>query len=130
MEILFLDDCPLRAMKFRREVPYAKVVTTAQACIEQLSQQTWHAIFLDHDLNGDSYQDPTEENCGTTVASWICQNKPSIDHIIVHSLNQQERENMVNMLRKENYNVINCSFLKLIERIPSLIKAISKEHHE
>ena len=130
MEILFLDDCPKRTKHFRSEVPNAITVSTADDCIAKLQQQQWHAVFLDHDLDGGSYQDPTEANCGTAVAKWICQNKPKINHIIVHSLNELERENMVNMLRLQHYNVINCSFLRLSKNIQSLIKAISKEHHE
>lgn len=127
MEILFLDDCPLRAMKFRREFPNATIVTTAQACIEQLSKQAWDTVFLDHDLNGDSYQDPTEENCGTTVANWINTNKPTIATVIVHSLNEIERGKMVETIRAAHYNVMNCSFLRLMQHIDSIKKVLNYE---
>lgn len=124
MNILFLDDCPYRAKKFKAEFPTAKVVTTAKECIDELQAHSWDAVFLDHDLNGSHYQDPTEENCGTTVAVWICDNKPQIDRVVVHSLNEIERGKMVEMLRKEAYYVINCSFLRLLSQVDSIRKEI------
>ena len=91
MKCLVLDDDAMRHRLFGRNFTAHEMtyVFTAEAAIEALQQNTYDAIFLDHDLGDRVYVDSHgPEKTGYTVAKWIAEHpnrKPA--QIYVHSLN-------------------------------------------
>lgn len=62
MNILFLDDDPIRRKRFLSENPTAYVVATAEACIDLLQPpNAWDLVSLDHDLSGEHWADPARK---------------------------------------------------------------------
>lgn len=108
--ILFLDDCPNRCKSFRSNFPSATIVNDAESCIEELKNQFWDNVFLDHDLGGTTYQDMNDKNSGSEVVRWVVENKPKVGVFVCHSLNGPARENMVMALRSAGYEVANIPF--------------------
>ena len=95
MNILFLDDNPVRTASFRQAVPYATTVETAADCIKQIKAEQWDWILLDHDLGGEEFADSSRADTGMEVVRYLVEHKPEkIPQIIVHSLNSLARERM------------------------------------
>jgi len=110
MDILFLDDDPERTRSFQSIVPYADCVKTAEECIETLqSNDRWDIVFLDHDLGGEVYVDSNKPDCGMEVVRWICNTKPDIDRVIVHTMNPPAALRMEMALKFSGY---------IVDRIP------------
>lgn len=90
MKILVLDDMDTRHEIFKKIVTESDELTlvkTAAETIEQLKNQTWDMVFLDHDLGGQTFVESGEET-GYQVAEWLSQNpdyKPKM--IFIHSMN-------------------------------------------
>jgi CheY-like chemotaxis protein len=105
MNILFLDDNPVRCEMFQSEVPSAIIVETAQECIEKLSLEgnRWDYVLLDHDLGGEIHVDSAKKNTGMEVVRWLSKNFPIINHIIIHSHNVPAAKLMENALQKMGY---------------------------
>lgn len=114
MNILFLDDDLSRCRKFRRFVPSATVVHTAEDCINKLSE-SWDFVLLDHDLGGEVFVPECNSNTGSEVVRWVGLNKPDVGRFIVHSLNAPARVNMYSSLRSFGYNVREIPFILLID---------------
>lgn len=115
---IFLDDCPYRTVRFKSRLPDAICVTTAQECIEAIEREKEiRHLLLDHDLGGEVYVDSNREDCGMEVVRWLVtnsrENLAKIDTIIVHSMNEPARKNMVYDLRTATYNVLEIPFSSL-----------------
>lgn len=109
MNILFLDDDPKRADKFLKDNPEATWVDTASRCKTSLLENDWDAVYLDHDLGGKVYVDPSEENTGSEVVRFIVANQeqlPKHMNFIVHSLNFNASLNMIKELRNIGYTAL------------------------
>lgn len=109
MKILFLDDSMVRQHKrFQKKGDDDLCqVWTASECIQALANYEWFdLVSLDHDLNGEPYQNPKEQNCGTTVAKFIAEQKPEIREIVIHSMNHIQAPKMVDMLKKAGYKKV------------------------
>ena len=95
-------------------MPFAKIVKCADDCIDQLERGgPWDILFLDHDLDGEAYVDPSEPNTGSEVVRWIVKNKPVIGEIIIHTHNEGASVNMAKDLYMANYKVARKRFLSL-----------------
>lgn len=74
MKLLFLDDrtkrihSALRKYSDRFDVT---IVTNVKECLRYLSNEDWDEVRLDHDLNGDDFQDPTSILSGMEVVRYI-----------------------------------------------------------
>lgn len=127
MNILFLDDNLERTKSFKGQVPSAVTVETAQECIDELKKDTkWDYVLLDHDLGGEVFVQTDREDCGMEVVRWIVSNKPSIDHVVVHSLNHVAAKEMKLSLEEVGYEVIPLPFI-LFNPSQSNIYAILSE---
>ena len=115
MNILILEDSKSRQKDFKRNLPCATIVETADACIKELNEatETWDWVFLDHDLGGNIFVDTYEKNTGSEVVRWICANKPKIKQLIVHSLNDEAAYGMVRDLTGAEYSAKHVPFLCL-----------------
>lgn len=117
MRILFLDDCPDRRKKFRREYPMATLTETAEGMIELLKglEEPADIVFLDHDLGGEVYVDPDREDCGMEVVRWVEKNRPPVAKFVVHTHNDKVNSEMAGRLRAAGYHVEKTPFWKLIQ---------------
>jgi hypothetical protein len=114
MNVLFLDDNPVRNKMFRDEVPSAQVVETAQDCIAILQSlvggDEWDYLFLDHDLGGEVHVESGREDCGMEVVRWMMENKPAVKKVIVHSHNVPAANRMVDLLQGVGYQCCHVRF--------------------
>ena len=68
--ILFLDDCRFRTSRFRSNIPSATLTSTAKECINELKNDSWDIVFLDHDLGGEIYVNSDREDCGSCAMDY------------------------------------------------------------
>ena len=124
--ILFLDDNPARLFKFKNHIPSAFLAATAEEMIELLREHSpAKCIFLDHDLGGKVYVDSSNHDTGMEVVRWILENKPKIERIIIHTLNDDAGYLMVSTLISAGYKAeyipfSSLDFRKLYEEYGSL----------
>lgn len=72
--MLFLDDRAKRVDSARRQFGEKwdlTVVSNAKECLRKMSEEDWEEIHLDHDLNGDDFQDPDEPTAGMAIVRYI-----------------------------------------------------------
>jgi hypothetical protein len=110
MNILFLDDSPERCKAFRAEQPSATIVNTAAEAIAALTTYSWNEVHLDHDLGGETFVDSSLPNTGMEVVRWICENKPVIGLVVVHTCNPPAGDAMVSSIENHGYMVRRCPF--------------------
>lgn len=102
MKILILDDDKGRHVLFNKNFSHHDItnVYTAQEAIAALAADMFDAVFLDHDLGGQTFvSSEGPEETGNTVAKWLVKHpdrKPK--HIHVHSLNPDGAQNIANKL--------------------------------
>jgi hypothetical protein len=90
MQILFLDDDPMRATTFTNTWPESVWVTTAGECIRRL-EEPWDEVHLDHDLAGETYVDHDRDDCGMAVVRWLCETPRDhlrVTRFFIHSHNE------------------------------------------
>ena len=92
-KVLILDDDEIRLECFKKNLIGHEVVcvTTAKETIDQLANDSWDYVFLDHDLGGQIYVQ-SGPGTGYEVAEWLRDNpdkKPK--NIIIHSFNEPGR---------------------------------------
>jgi len=100
--ILVLDDSQERLNIFAQKLAKHDVVMveTATEAIEQLKNNSFDMILLDHDLGNRAFVDSSEPNTGYQVAKFIVNedtNNKDVP-IIIHSLNPVGSMNMKNIL--------------------------------
>ena len=104
MNILILEDDINRIKKFREKLQYGcdvlLIFDNVDKCIDALKNREWDYLFLDHDLGGKVYvESDGEEQTGWHVAKWLSENKDRMpERIIVHSLNEFGRKNIISLL--------------------------------
>ncbi len=118
MQILVLDDDHYRLSWFTKHVPSCKQAETAQGIIDLIvHNQPCDELFLDHDLGGMSYVDSGLPNTGMGVVRWIVNAKPTINRIVVHTLNHFAGKEMCRALVDAGYtNVERINFIELMQR--------------
>ena len=110
ISIFLLDDDRRRHRWFNKrfegdEIDIAETVAEAK---ELLSENSYDAIFLDHDLLPEHYEGKIDdENTGYAIAHWLFENKDSnrAATIIVHTRNADGAIRMVEKLRECGRNV-------------------------
>ncbi len=112
MKILFLDDNLERTKLARRGLfkHQTTCVTTARECIGYLEEDNFKVLFLDHDLGDEVYQNSSCSNCGMEVVRWIDKNRPDIELIIVHSMNEPAAKLMLETLKSAGYHTCHMPF--------------------
>ena len=88
-----------------------------------LSDTSYDAIFLDHDLHPEHYhaESTDDERTGYAVAAWLCAN-PDLQRastILVHTRNADGAMRMVGELRRAGRSADYVPFPLLAERIKS-----------
>lgn len=114
MSTFVLDDDHNRLRKFRMAIPSAIMAETADEAIEALSsEESWSAVFLDHDLGGEVFVDSSEHNTGMTVAQWMIDNGIKADVVVVHSMNEPAAKEMQARLQTAGYHTLRIPFYRL-----------------
>ena len=105
--VLVLEDAGYRKKCFRSRMPFSEIVDTVPECLEQLDGKHWDLLFLDHDLNQETYVDPAGDDCGSEVVRWLVTHRglADVDRIIVHTLNDDVQHQMVSDLAAAQYFV-------------------------
>lgn len=123
IRVFLLDDDSRRhkwfAVRFRGDfIHVAKNVAQAH---ELLSEHSYDAIFLDHDLHPEHYNsmDHDDERTGYAVAAWLASNpnRQSGSTILVHTRNADGAMRMVEEMRRAGRNAEYVPFPMLAERI-------------
>jgi len=104
--VLVLEDDPSRIAQFRNMSDEITIVSTVSEAIQLLTDYTWRTLYLDHDLNKESFVDSDRIDCGMELVRWITKNKPIIPSIIVHSANRKGSNLMYQTLKEVGYNVV------------------------
>lgn len=131
MNILFLDDDPVRGNHFISAFPYARWVKTAAECISQLQREDkWDLVCLDHDLGGQVYVDSGREDCGMEVARWLYNNQPkNIKVIYVHTLNTPAGQRMSELL-SQVYETCLCPFYLLVDTLKQDLERFDEQSEQ
>ena len=106
--------CPAAAVPCRSELRVAQ----AQ---QLLGENSYDAIFLDHDLHPEHYnsEDRDDERTGYAIASWLAAN-PDLQRastILVHTRNADGAMRMVEEMRRSGRSAEYVPFPMLAERI-------------
>jgi hypothetical protein len=125
IRVFLLDDDVRRHKWFRNRfkgdfIDIADNVTKAQ---QLLSEGSYDAIFLDHDLHPEHYhaQSTDDERTGFAIAQWLSSN-PNLQRastILVHTRNADGAMRMVEELRRSGRAAEYVPFPFLAERIRS-----------
>ena len=123
IRVFLLDDDSRRhkwfAVRFKGDfIHVAKNVAQAQ---KLLSENSYDAIFLDHDLHPEHYAsfDHDDERTGYAVAAWLASN-PELQRgstILVHTRNADGAMRMVEEMRRAGRSAEYVPFPMLAERI-------------
>jgi CheY-like chemotaxis protein len=123
IRVFLLDDDSRRhkwfEVRFKGDfIHVAKNVAQAQ---KLLSENSYDAIFLDHDLHPEHYAsfDHDDERTGYAVAVWLAEN-PKLQPastIMVHTRNADGAMRMVELMRRAGRNAEYVPFPMLAERI-------------
>lgn len=118
MKIFILEDNPERIKSFKEKY-YDDILTIVnnvnKAKKMLLKIDDYDFLFLDHDLEGETYVNSHNENTGYQIAKFIVENDIQIDStIIIHSLNPVGSKNMYNILEKAKFKVLKIPFFNLL----------------
>lgn len=129
ISVFLLDDDRRRHRWFKKrfegdEIIIAETVEEAKKC---LSEESFDAIFLDHDLLPHHYESNSHDdfdNTGFAIAKWLNENKElqRAATIIVHTRNADAAIPMVETLRKTGRSVEYCAFPMLDLKIKNYWK--------
>lgn len=111
IKIFLLDDDRRRHRWFKKrfEGDDVDIAETVAAAKPFLQNNSYDAVFLDHDLLPHHYESSAhdDENTGYAVALWLGENKDvqSAATIIVHTRNSDAGMRMIEYLREKGRNV-------------------------
>lgn len=123
IRVFLLDDDVRRHRWFtaRFKGDYLDIANNVSEAQELLSESSYDAIFLDHDLHPEHYhaESTDDERTGYAVAAWLGSN-PELQRastILVHTRNADGAMRMVEELRRAGRNADYVPFPLLAERI-------------
>ena len=125
IRVFLLDDDERRhrwfTSRFKGDV--VDVAVNVSEAQRLLSESSYDAIFLDHDLHPEHYhaESTDDERTGYAIAAWLCAN-PELQRastILVHTRNADGAMRMVGELRRAGRSADYVPFPMLAERIKS-----------
>jgi len=128
MKVLILEDNDRRNARFESVCEAAGIefimTETAADCIAQLERERgfdFDLVFLDHDLGGQEFVDPSLFNTGTRVARWMAESCANIP-VIIHSMNTPAAMGMERILVDGNMEMVfRIPWLQLTHSLPTII---------
>jgi len=129
MRILILEDDQRRIDAFNEKIGercIVEIVKTARLAIQCLTMQKYDVVFLDHDLGGETYVDPSNENTGSGVVRWMLKNVGFVEDpdIVIHSMNTPAAEAMERDLKTAYGFVYRVPFPALIKTLPESLNQV------
>ena len=129
ISVFLLDDDRRRHRWFKKRFDGDEVfiAETVEEAKQLLSEQSYDAIFLDHDLLPEHYESNSHDDFGRTgyaIAEWLTEKKElqRASTIIVHTRNADAAIRMVEKLRESGRNVEYCAFPMLDLKIKNYWK--------
>lgn len=129
ISVFLLDDDRRRHRWFKKRFDGDEVfiAETVEEAKQLLSEQSYDAIFLDHDLLPEHYESNEHDDFGRTgyaIAEWLTEKKElqRASTIIVHTRNADAAIKMVEKLRESGRNVEYCAFPMLDLKIKNYWK--------
>ena len=127
--VFLLDDDHRRHRWFKKrfEGDDLDIAETVEEAKEILSESSYDAIFLDHDLLPHHYESNDHDDFSSTgyaIAEWLNEN-PDLQRastIVVHTRNADAAIKMVEKLRESGRNVEYCAFPMLDLKIKNYWK--------
>ena len=115
MIVVVLDDLDSRHKVFKKKFPQCICVKTKVECTKILESKKVDILYLDHDLeySGKGTRTYNYPNSGSAAVEWICDNKPKIKQIIIHTSNRQQAPRMHNRLIENGYKSKIHTYTKL-----------------
>ena len=118
MRVLVLDDMQERLDWFKKQLigHEATLVKQASSAISLLKKEQWDAVFLDHDLGGAPYvHNGPDGMSGMDVANAIVNMDSFPPLVVVHSLNEDCRKEMVARMVEVGCNALELPFTTLMK---------------
>ena len=109
---MVLEDNENRIKRFKQELigHELDVYVDADPAVQALKTKNYDVVFLDHDLDNETYVDPLERNTGYEVIRFLVRNKLNTNtNFIVHSMNPVE-DSMVKSLKANDYKAVRAVF--------------------
>lgn len=129
ISVFLLDDDRRRHRWFKKrfEGDEVFIAETVEEAKQLLSEQSYDAIFLDHDLLPEHYESNNHDDfarTGYAIAEWLTERKElqRASTIIVHTRNADAAIKMVEKLRESGRNVEYCAFPMLDLKIKNYWK--------
>lgn len=129
ISVFLLDDDRRRHRWFKKrfEGDEVFIAETVEEAKQLLSEQSYDAIFLDHDLLPEHYESNSHDDFGRTgyaIAEWLTERKElqRASTIIVHTRNADAAIKMVEKLRESGRTVEYCAFPMLDLKIKNYWK--------
>ncbi|MCD9186900.1 MAG: hypothetical protein LUM44_10735 [Pyrinomonadaceae bacterium] len=129
ISVFLLDDDRRRHRWFKKrfEGDEVFIAETVEEAKQLLSEQSYDAIFLDHDLLPEHYESNNHDDFGRTgyaIAEWLTEKKElqRASTIIVHTRNADAAIKMVEKLRESGRTVEYCAFPMLDLKIKNYWK--------
>lgn len=129
ISVFLLDDDRRRHRWFKKrfEGDEVFIAETVEEAKKLLSEQSYDAIFLDHDLLPEHYESNNHDDFGRTgyaIAEWLTERKElqRASTIIVHTRNADAAIKMVEKLRESGRTVEYCAFPMLDLKIKNYWK--------
>ncbi|HQU83455.1 MAG TPA: hypothetical protein PKY59_10035 [Pyrinomonadaceae bacterium] len=129
ISVFLLDDDHRRHRWFKKRFDGDEVFVaeTVEEAKKLLTEQSYDAIFLDHDLLPEHYESNNHDDFGRTgyaIAEWLNERKElqRASTIIVHTRNADAAIRMVEKLRESGRNVEYCAFPMLDLKIKNYWK--------
>ena len=129
ISVFLLDDDHRRHRWFKKRFDGDEVfiAETVEEAKQLLTEQSYDAIFLDHDLLPEHYESNNHDDFGRTgyaIAEWLTEKKElqRASTIIVHTRNADAAIRMVEKLRESGRTVEYCAFPMLDLKIKNYWK--------
>jgi DNA-binding NtrC family response regulator len=124
MKVLFVDDDCNRWNMFKQNNPTidAERVKFVEDATNILSKQKFDILCLDHDMDDPPFRLWLPN--GTDLAKYIVENKIECKMIFLHSMNDEGRARMLDILTKAGYNVVDNPLLWETDILMELLKNI------
>jgi hypothetical protein len=110
-KVLFLDDRSKRIHAAIKKYNSCEltIVTSANECLQFISNNEYDLISLDHDLNGQEFTSLDEPNSGMAVVKYICRSpwphEKKRPKFTIHSSNVFAATAMEEMLKEHTFYV-------------------------
>lgn len=113
--LLFIDDRSKRihsALRKYRDYDI-RIAPSVKEALRLISETNWEIVSMDHDLNGDDFQNPDERTCGMELVrhligyGWPYKAQPLF---VVHTKNIFAGKVMVQRLTDAGFSVLNSPY--------------------